>query len=202
LSIPCFEGRHKYVDRPAPCWVCGSRSWWDGWRDTASERRHRARCSDRSCPGGSWTVYPADTYPHRGFSLGVVVGAVAAFATGAALASVASEIDTSRWSVARWARWVAMLGDASSLSSLCERIDPTRAPAPRSGGTSVRERAARMLVLLERIAAGYVARGVPLPAGSSGVSRLLAHQLTRFRSVFYLTVRSPPLHADLRSLPP
>jgi hypothetical protein len=71
-----------------------------------------------------------------------------------------------------------------------------------SSGALLRERAGASLALLERLAEGFAARGVRLPEGTSGLSRLLADQLGRFGSIFYLTVPSPPLHVEIRGLPP
>ena len=205
MSIASSAGSHKYSERPLCCWVCGSLAWWNGWRETPAGRRRRARCSDRTCPCGSWTIYPDDAYPHRGASLAVVVAAVAAVATAASRSfeSVAGELECSRWSVARWTRWVAALGDVGSLTSLCARLEPDRGP-PRvpSLDAPLRARAGGMLVLLERLAEGFAARGVRLPAGKSGLSRILAHQLRLFGAVFFLTVPSPPLHVEIRGLPP
>jgi hypothetical protein len=133
----------------------------------------------------------------------VVVAAVAAVAMSRAVPSITVELDCSRWSVWRWTRWVAALGDSGSLASLCARLEPNRGPPrvpPRDA--PLRERAGAMLALLERLAEGFAARGVRLPQGKSGLSRLLADQLERFGSVFYLTVPSPPLHVEIRGLPP
>jgi hypothetical protein len=203
MSIPSSEGRHKHAERPPCCWICGSPGWWNGWRETSAGRRHRIRCSDRACPCGSWTTYESDGYPHRGFSLSVVVAAVAAVAVSRKLGSVAAEFNCSRWSVARWTRWVATLGESGSLASLCARLEPNRGPlrVPPSDAP-LRERAGASLALLERLAEGFAARGVLLPLGKSGLSRLLADQLGRFGSVFFLTVPSPPLHVEIRGLPP
>jgi hypothetical protein len=203
MSIPSSGVRHKRADRPPCCWICGSPGWWNGWRETSAGRRHRACCSDGECACGSWTTYEGDGYPHRGFSLAVVVAAVAAVATSHAVALVATELECSRWSVHRWTRWVAALADSGSLASLCARLEPNRGP-PRvpPTGAPLRARAGATLALLERLAQGFAARGVLLPQGKSGLSRLLADQLRRFGSVFYLTVPSPPLHVEIRGLPP
>lgn len=205
MSIASSEERHKRSERPPCCWICGSPGWWNGWRVTAAGRRHRARCSDEACPCGSWTTYESDAYPHRGFSLAVVVAAVAAVAAAASpsFESVALEFECSRWSVSRWTRWVAALGEAGSLASLCARLEPNRGP-PRipPSDASLRTRAGAMLALLERVTEGFAARGVRLPHSKSGLGRVLADQLGRFGSVFYLTVPSPPLHVEIRGLPP
>jgi hypothetical protein len=203
MSITSSRNRHKHAVRPPCCWICGSPGWWNGWRVTSSTRRHRARCSDRACPCGSWTIYESDGYRHRGFTLAVVVAAVAAVVTSRTVASVAAEFECSRWSVRRWTNWVATLGESGSLASLCARLEPNRGPLRGSPSSALpRERAGAMLALLERLAEGFAARGVRLPQGKSGLSRVLADQLERFGSVFYLTVPSPPLHVEIRGLPP
>ena len=79
----------KYTSRPSCCRACGEPAWWNGTRVVAPVRRspegrvehepetvrHRARCSSKSCPLGSWTVYEQNDYPHRVFQLDVVVAA-------------------------------------------------------------------------------------------------------------------------------
>ncbi len=203
MSIPSSRAQHKYAVRPPRCWICGLSGWWNGWRVTSAGRRHRVRCSDDECLSGSWTTYEPDGYRHRGFSLAVVVAAVSAVATSRPVASVAAELDCSRWSIRRWTSWVAALADSGSLASLCARLEPNRGP-PRvpPNNAPQRERAGAMLALLERLAEGFAARGVRLPQGRSGLSRVLADQLVRFGSVFSVSVHSPPLHIEIRGLPP
>jgi len=81
--------RCKKAVRPDPCCVCGAPSWWNGGRVVAEVLhdlgqgvrrvidvlRRRARCSDRRCAAGSWTIYPAGVYPHRSYQLCVVAAA-------------------------------------------------------------------------------------------------------------------------------
>ena len=150
-------------------------------------------------------MYESDGYPHRGVGLAVLVAAVAAVAGAGSrtFESVGRELDCSRWSVSRWVRWVAELGESRSLESLCARLEPDRGPpVVVPGDAPLRARAGAMLALLERLAEGFAVRNVHLPAGQSGLSRILADLLERFRSIFYLTIPSPRLHVEIRGLPP
>jgi hypothetical protein len=111
------SSRRKKALRPDPCRVCGSPSWWDGGslvaevihelgqgvRRVIDVLRPRARCSDRRCAAGSWTIYSAGTYPHRSYQLDVVASAVAEVCVGGASRRAAAVHHAcSRRSVARW----------------------------------------------------------------------------------------------------
>jgi hypothetical protein len=91
VGVSPSPSRRKKALRPDPCRVCGSPSGWNGGRLVAEivhdleqgvrraidVLRRRARCSDRQCAAGSWTIYPAAAYPHRSYQLDVVAAAVA-----------------------------------------------------------------------------------------------------------------------------
>ncbi len=147
---------------------------------------------------GSWTVYEESDYPHRVFQLDVVVSAVCMVVVGAATQATAAGAHLcSRDSVRRWLRWVEALAEPRDLERLCSRLDSDGLPPP-----SVPEarRAARVIILLERLAELLSCRGVELPRRGAGLVRLLADRLERFGEVFYLTKSSPPLRADLAGL--
>ena len=131
--------------RPDPCRVCGAPSWWNGGRVVAEVihdiaqgarrvldvLRRRARCSDRRCAAGSWTIYPAGAYPHRSYQLCVVAAAVAEVCfAGSSRQGVAARHDCSRRSVARWVRWTAQLASPADLARLCARLDSRGIPTP------------------------------------------------------------------------
>ena len=131
--------RCKKAVRPDPCRVCGALSWWNGGRVVAEViqdiaqgarrvidvLRRRARCSDRRCAAGSWTMYPPGAYPHRSYQLGVVASAVAEVCVaGDSRRAVAARHDCSRRSVSRWIRWTAQLASPEGLGRLCARLDP------------------------------------------------------------------------------
>jgi len=200
----------KYDKRPPPCLGCGTAAWWNGSRIVSSVRkgpnggvkhvvgqvRRRARCPSPSCPVGSWTVYEADSYPHRTFGLEVVVSAVLQVVlVGATLTAAAARHLCSRDSVRRWRRWIEGLADPLELERLCMRIDPAGLPA--AGARADRAPVAqRVLQLLERLADLLAAGGVSLPRQGAGLVRVLVDRLARFGEVFRLTKSSPPLRAD------
>lgn len=206
---PTEQGCKKHVARPGPCPVCGRPAWWNGtrWikgvvfllagglRRAEPFVRRRARCSDRGCSAGSWTVYEPGGYPHRTFLLSVVAFAVAAMAVGvgATLTAVADECGSHRRSVGRWVRWVGGLADPAELSRGCARLDPDGLPPPAAPRTvEPMARAGWVVGLLDRLADLLRGRGVTLEPGP-GLAAILRHQLDRFRSVFHLTRPSPPL---------
>lgn len=200
----------EYTTRPAPCRECGSRSWWNGTRVVAPVRqegdksvhkpgtiRRRARCSCKGCSAGSWTVYEENDYPHRVFQLDVVFAAVCmALAGEATLSAVAEVHGCSRDSVRRWQRWVSELSEPRDLERLCSRLDRGGLPPSTARGS----RAAKVIMLLERLVELLSSRGVVLTSHGTGLVRLLADRLVRFGEVFYLTKSSPPLRADLSAL--
>lgn len=202
----------KYAIRPPHCRGCGDPAWWNGIRIVDPVRqgadgesvhepgtiRRRACCSSKDCPMGSWTVYAAGDYPHRVFQLDVVVSAVCMVVVGAATQATAAGAHLcSRDSVRRWLRWIEALAEPRDLERLCSRLDSDGLPPP-----SVPEarRAARVIMLLERLAELLSCRGVALPGRSAGLVRLLTDRLERFGEVLYLTKSSPPLRADLAGL--
>jgi len=199
----------KHEDRPGPCPVCGRPAWWNGTRwvkrvvslvaaslHTAEQVvRRRARCSDRSCPGGSWTVYEPGGYPHRTFLLSVIAFAAAAISVcrGATLTSVAHECGCDRRSVRRWLGWVAGLGSVEDLQRACARLDPDGVPPPAARRTSgVVAYACAVVGLLDHLSELLRRRGVTLEAGP-GLASILRHQLDRFGEVYRLTRSSPRL---------
>jgi len=209
--------RCKKAVRPDPCRVCGALSWWNGGRVVAEViqdiaqgarrvidvLRRRARCSDRRCAAGSWTIYPPGAYPHRSYQLGVVAAAVAevCFAGGRRRA-VAARHDCSRRSVSRWVRWTARLASPEDLARLCARLDPEGLPPPTpvtaAGEVS---RAGSVLRLLDHLGDVLLRRGVALPGRGPGLLRILTAQLARFGDVCWLTRSSPPLRVAPEALP-
>lgn len=206
---PTGKGCKKHADRPGPCPVCGRPAWWNGTRVikravfvlaaalrwTEQFVRRRARCSDRSCSAGSWTIYEPGGYPCRTFLLSVVAFATAALAVGegATLTSVARQCACDRRSVGRWVRWVAGLAAATELLRGCARLDPDGLPPPPAPRTvDPVARAGAVVVLLDRLADLLRGRGVTLEPGP-GLAAILRHQFDRFRIVFHLTRPSPPL---------
>jgi transposase-like protein len=217
VDVSPSPSRRKKALRPDPCRVCGSPSWWDGGRLVAEViqelgqgvrrvidvLRPRARCSDRRCAAGSWTLYPAGAYPHRSYQLDVVASAVAAVCVGGASRRAAAEHHAcSRRSVARWVRWTAQLARPADLTQVCARLDPDGLPppppAPAEGEVG---RAGAVLRLLEHLAAVLLRRGVALPGRGPGLLRLLTAQRARFGDVAWLTRASPPLRVAPEALP-
>lgn len=217
MSIPQSSGSRKYAERPASCRVCGSPAWWNGWRKVTEvvqgrdgacryltdRARHRARCSKAKCRGGSWTIYPSDSYPHRFFSLCVVVSAVnqAVKESTATLSSIAKVHMCSRPSVSRWLRWFQKLVQPEWFVQACAQLDPDgEPPANRTQGPWAE--AGSVFVLLNRFSELLLDRGVPLPGEGPAIARLLTYQLTRFGNVYYLIRPSPPLFVDLKDFLP
>lgn len=193
---------HKYAQRPSTCWVCGLHSWWCGSRTTKAGVRRRARCSDDACQAKSWTEYAGDAYPHRRVGLLAVVTVVAAVAAGQTLTAAAAQHDVSRTSAARWVRWVAGIAEPAELARECTRLDPDGIAPPPVRSEEERVVAGSVLLMVERVVDGSLARGARLLGEGRGLPRLLAHHLGRFRDVFYVTVPCPRLRVDSRALPP
>jgi len=174
-----------------------------GVRRVIDVLRQRARCSDRHCAAGSWTIYPAGAYPHRSYQLCVVAATVAevCFAGGRRRA-VAARHDCSRRSVSRWVRWTAQLASPEDLGRLCARLDPEGlpppTPPPAEGEVS---RAGSVLRLLDHLGDVLLRRGVGLPGRGPGLLRILTAQLARFGDVAWLTRASPPLRVAPEALP-
>jgi transposase-like protein len=197
--------------------VCGARSWWNGGRVVAEVihelsqgarrvvdvLRQRARCSDRRCAAGSWTIYPTDAYPHRSYQLDVVAAAVAEVCVaGGSRRAVAERHDCSRRSVSRWVRWTAGLASPADLTRLCARLDPEGLPppTPAPAGDEV-SRAGAVLRLLDHLAAVLLRRGLTLPGRGPGLLRILSAQRARFGDVCRLTHSFPPLRVAPEALP-
>jgi len=210
--------RCKKAARPDPCRVCGSPSWWNGGRAVAEVvhdvgqgarrvmdvLRGRARCSDRRCAAGSWTIYPARAYPHRSYQLDVVAAAVAEVCfEGGSRRAVAMRHDCSRRSVSRWVRWTAQLASPEDLARLCARLDPEGLPPPTPSPTAAGEvsRAGSVLRLLDHLGDVLLRRGVALLGRGPGLLRILTAQLARFGDIAWLTRSSPPLRVALEALP-
>ena len=203
--------------RPDPCRVCGAASWWNGGRVVAEVLhdleqgvrrvidvlRRRARCSDRRCAAGSWTIYPAGVYPHRSYQLCVVASAVAEVCVaGGRRRAAAARHDCSRRSVSRWVRWTARLASPMDLARLCARLDPEGLPPPTpSTAEGEVSRAASVLRLLDHLGDVLLRRGLPLPGRGPGLLRILTAQLARFGDVCWLTRASPPLRVAPEALP-
>ena len=210
MSVPREGHGGKYEERPAECRVCGSPAWWNGRRWVAAvvtgvcgaveyvtgRVRLRARCSDRRCAGGSWTVYADGDYPQRTFQLDVVASAV----VQAALESRRAAKDThlcSRRSVGRWMRWCVGLAESDDLARLVMHLDADGLPLPTPAKVdSLEARASAAVSLWERLAAVLASRGVPLPSGRCGLQRLLCWQRERRGGVAWLTQPSPRLPVE------
>jgi len=215
VSPPTLRG--KQAVRPDPCRVCGAPAWWNGARVVAEVLhdlgqgvrrvidvlRRRARCSDRRCAAGSWTIYPAEAYPHRSYQLDVVASAVAAVCiSGGSRRTVAVHHDCSRRSVSRWVRWMAGLASPEDLARLCARLDPEGLPPPPPAATEGEvSRAGSVLRLLDHLGDVLCRRGVALPGRGPGLLRILTAQLARFGDVYRLTQSSPPLRVAPEGLP-
>jgi hypothetical protein len=119
-----------------------------------------------------------------------------ALAVNATLTAVAEAHRCSRDSVRRWLGWVSELAEPRDLERLCSRLDSEGLPPSTARGS----RAAKVIVLLERLAELLSSRGVVLAGIGAGLVRLLVDRLVRFGEVFYLTKSSPPLRADLAGL--
>jgi len=209
--------RCKKAVRPDPCRVCGAAAWWNGGhvvaevlhdlaqgtRRVIDVLRRRARCSDRRCAVGSWTIYPAGAYPHRSYQLCVVAAAVADVCFGGdSRQTVATRHDCSRRSVARWVRWTARLASPADLARLCARLDPEGFPPPTpTPATGEVSRAGSVLRLLDHLGDVLLRRGVALPGRGPGLLRILTAQLARFGDVAWLTRSSPPLRVAPEALP-
>ena len=208
--------RCKKAVRPDPCRVCGALSWWNGGRVVAEViqdiaqgarrvidvLRRRARCSDRRCAAGSWTIYPPGAYPHRSYQLGVVASAVAEVCVaGDSRRAVAARHDCSRRSVSRWIRWTAQLASPEDLGQLCARLDPEGLPPPSATAAGEVSRAGSVLRLLDHLGDVLLRRGVALPGRGPGLVRVLTAQLARFGDVAWLTRSSPPLRVAPETVP-
>lgn len=215
MSLPRRMHRHKYSERPPACPDCAGPTWWNGTRSvcecskpgcalefSTDVLRRRLRCPAKDCPRGSWTLYASAAYPHRVFTLDLVISAVSAVVFArATLTGAGKAHGCSRDSIRRWVRWVERLGDPQDLLRACTRLEPQGVP----GGLdpSRLSQAAAVLHLLDRLADLLAERGVRAARSCSpstkspGLVRILKDQLVRLGAVFYLTKSSPPLRADL-----
>lgn len=209
---PKRPGCKEHAGRPGPCPVCGRPTWWNGTRVVKrvvfivnaavhcleNFVRCRVRCSDRSCPAGSWTIYEPSGYPHRVFLLSLIAFAVAGLSADVATKiRVARKFGCDRRSVGRWVRWVAGLGDAKEMAQVCLRVDPDGLPPPAAAPATADPvgKAVSMIALLDRLADLLRGHGVRLEPGP-GLAAILRHQWDRFRTIFLLTRASPPLRID------
>jgi len=215
MSVPRSWRRGKHSDRPPPCRVCGSKAWWNGWREVTfrhlgvsghvetqpGRRLHRAECSKRDCFAPSWTVYPPGRYPCRHFGLDVVAKAVATSAfelddetRPIALAETGRRYACSGRSVARWTRWIVGLTDIEALARECARIAPDGMPvAVRPNTSHSRAQAGRALAVLDRFAGLLEQRDVLLRGSEPSLVRILDDQRLRHGVHFPLSNPSPPL---------
>lgn len=186
-AVPVLPERRRPA-RPPSCRLCGARCWWNGWRltrpvlvgeDGAIVRvEHwvpRATCS--LCPRG-FTCHPEPLYPRRQYQLDVVARVVAAMAVGEMGTSSAAKLaSASPTSARRWMTWTASLVDVGEMVKLCAHLHPeTPAGAGLSllAGNSLRERAARVLSVLEELGSALVHRGMSLVA-RTGLGRVLGY---------------------------
>jgi hypothetical protein len=194
--------------------MCGAAAWWNGQRLVAAvvggvaavaehvtdRVRRRARCSDRSCEAGSWTMHAGGDYPYRTFQLDVVGSAIVQAALQGRRAAARAHL-CSRRSIGRWLRWCVGLLRAEDLARLVARIDCEGLPPPRARGESIEERASVAVCQWERLGEVLDARGVALPSGRCGLQRLLCWQHERHGLVAWLTkAASPRLHVELSGL--
>lgn len=212
MTIVCESrgDKRRKQDRPPQCVLCGACTWWDGVRRVCNVRklgdrveaaveevRSRARCPRQDCPRRSFTVYPEDAYPHRGFRLGVVVSAVSAVLGGERRYAVAAQHECCGDSVRRWVRWTdSLVGDVNELGRACSKLTGDGLP----GAVPIERvpRACGVLHLLDRLAELLAGRGLELPEPQApGLVRLLTYLLQRSGEVFWLTKSSPPLRAQL-----
>ena len=214
MSVPRSGRRGKYEERPASCRVCGAGAWWNGRRIVAAvvcgvaavaehvtdRVRRRARCSDRRCAAGSWTVHTGGDYPHRTFQIDVVSSAVMQASLEGRGAAAQNHL-CSRRSLGRWLRWSIEFLEPERLAKLVARLDGDGLPPPRGGGQSLEERASWAVRLWERLVELLEARGVLLPRGRCGLQRLLCWQRERHGVVAWLTkAASPRLHVEVSDL--
>jgi hypothetical protein len=215
MSILYGTNRYKHAERPPACPDCAGPTWWNGTRHVCEYSkpgrdlefatdvvRRRVRCPVKDCPRNSWTLYDNTAYPHRIFSLDLVISAVSAvvFARGT-LTGAAQAHGCGRDSIRRWVAWVEQLAEPQDLLQACTRLEPRGVP----GGLdpSSMSRAAANLHLFDRLADLLAERGVRATraigrgTAATGLVRILQDQLARWGAVFYLTQSSPPLRADL-----
>jgi len=161
--------------------------------------RKRAFCPNKNCPMKSWTIYEQDSYPHRTFSLHVVISAVLCVVLGKMTLTKAAEIFLcSRTSVRRWKRWIEGLVDSNELMRICTLLHPDGMP----GRTTFKEKplSIKVLHLFEQFVHLLEVRAVKMPGGTLGLIRILHHQLIRNGDIYYLTKPSPPMSGDLLRL--
>lgn len=204
--------KRERPERPPPCGLCQSPSWWNGWRrvfpvlrrlvDGAVERGEQwlARMKCSSCRHGS-TLYPPGLYPRRQYQLDVVADVVATMAFGdSGPTQAAREVAGSPTSARRWSGWVAELCDAATLITATARIDPDASAgagiAARTWQSPARAQLARVLDALETLGGALVRAGVML-GSHSGLGRVLEWQHREHGDVVGLVCEprrlSPPM---------
>jgi len=183
--------KRERPERPPPCQLCGSPSWWNGWRlvfpvlhrlvDGALERAEQwlARMKCSSCRHGS-TLYSPGMYPRRQYQLDVVAEVVATMAFGdRGPTEAAREVTGSPTSARRWTRWVAQLCAPARLIAVTTWIDPDASAgagmAARTSELCDRWRVSRVLDALETLGGALVRAGVTL-GSCSGLGRVLEWQ--------------------------
>lgn len=199
-TVPVLGERHRPA-RPPCCRLCDGTSWWNGWRlthplvvsdDGDAERVERwlprAKCS--RCHKG-FTCHPAPLYPRRQYQLDAVARVVGAMALGAESASSAAKrVSASPTSARRWMTWTASLLDVGEGVQLSARLwpeSPAGAGLSRYAGSGLRERAARVLSVLEELGSALLNRGRAL-VSRTGLGRVLEYAYGEHGEVVFLVV--------------
>lgn len=213
MTLQDWSKGRKKAERPDPCVICNSATWWNGTRIVRNvqqrdggvepgieEVRLRVKCSRPDCPRRNWTVYPEDAYPNRGFRLGVVVSAVSAVLAGERRYEVATEHQCCGDTVRRWTRWIeSLVGDIQELAHSCTRLASDRVVGARP--INALPSAGGVLHLLDRFTGLLCERGVTLPQPQApGLVRMLVYLLRRSREIFWLTKQSPPFRARMEAV--
>ena len=199
-TVPVAGERHRPA-RPPSCRACDGPCWWNGWRlthpivasdDGGAERVERwlprAKCS--LCQKG-FTCHPAPLYPRRQCQFDVVARVIGAMALGGESASSAAKLaSASPTSARRWMTWTASLVEVSEVVKLCARLwpeSPAGAGLSMHAGSGLRERAARVLSVLEELGAALIHRGRWL-VSRTGLGRVLEYSYGKHGGVVGLVV--------------
>lgn len=212
MDIRHHYPKGKHSKRPPSCSCCNSDSYWYGSRTVSAvimqdEEAHfsgeivrkRAFCPNKECPIKSWTIYEQNSYPHRTFSLQVVVYAVIwVVLKKMSLTEAAKKYQCSRTSIRRWKKWIEGLCDPNALIRACTLLHPDGMP----GSTLLKNNplSAKVLHLFDQLTHLFEVRAVKMPRGTFGLIRILHHQLMRNGDIYYLTKPSPPMSADFLRL--
>ena len=225
--MDCPRGRAgcKQEFRPPPCPHCAGTRWWDGsntlkrqgtldpsgdlvWEE--SQVRRRVRCPNPACTHRSSTLYEAHAYPHRTFTLAVVIAAVLELleTDGATTATVARHWQCHPTTLGRWMRWIGELVAFAVLFQVCWSHDPSGMPPPvykprrkdldppkPTPRPTWKDRATlvgSLILLFEWLAKLHRDANVPLDE-QPGLSAILCAQFDRFRKVYLLTKTSLPM---------